>query len=196
MDNEEKFIPPVQPVDIIRRTGPQAAFVTDNDDPKNQGRVRVMYPWQTSSELISLKKVSENVANRLKEATAAENEAKQRKMDTIAAIALLQEQLYTFKEFLKLSPAERKAKLESMQTVLDEKEKVVNKKQNELTELKRQEAELTAIAEPTEEQKGQLIIIRTKIDSKESEFIKARDRRDKAASDLEGSEQRQDRLQR
>ena len=183
-DNEEKFIPPVQPVDIIRRTGPQAAFVTDNDDPKNQGRVRVMYPWQTSSELISLKKVSENVANRLKEAIAAENEAKQRKMDTIAAIAQLQEQLYTFKEFLKLSPAERKAKLESMQTVLDEKEKAANEKEKELMELKSQEAELAAIAEPTEEQKGQLIIIRTKIDSKESELIKARDRRDKTASEL------------
>ena len=46
-DNKEKFIPPVQPVPVIRKAGPQTAFVTDNVDPKFQGRVRVAYPWQS-----------------------------------------------------------------------------------------------------------------------------------------------------
>ncbi len=46
-DNTEKFFPPVQPVPIIRKAGPQTAFVTDNNDPKYQGRVRIAYPWQS-----------------------------------------------------------------------------------------------------------------------------------------------------
>lgn len=46
-DDTEKFFPPVQPVSIIRKAGPQTAFVTDNNDPKYQGRVRIAYPWQS-----------------------------------------------------------------------------------------------------------------------------------------------------
>lgn len=46
-DETEKFFPPVQPVSIIRKAGPQTAFVTDNNDPKYQGRVRIAYPWQS-----------------------------------------------------------------------------------------------------------------------------------------------------
>ena len=49
-DQKEKFIPPVHPVPVIRKSGPQTAFVTDNVDPKFQGRVRVAYPWQTLAE--------------------------------------------------------------------------------------------------------------------------------------------------
>ena len=45
--DNEKFVPPVHPVPIIRKVGPQTAFVTDNNDPKYQGRVRVAFPWQT-----------------------------------------------------------------------------------------------------------------------------------------------------
>jgi len=46
-DGMEMFIPPVHPVPVIRKAGPQTAFVTDNVDPKYQGRVRVAYPWQS-----------------------------------------------------------------------------------------------------------------------------------------------------
>ena len=42
-----KFIPPVEPVPVIRKSGPQTAFIADNEDPKYQGRVRVAYPWQS-----------------------------------------------------------------------------------------------------------------------------------------------------
>lgn len=54
-EKSTKYLPPIQTAPIIRKAGPQTAFVTDNGDPKRQGRVRVMYPWQTSSELIKLK---------------------------------------------------------------------------------------------------------------------------------------------
>lgn len=46
-DDNIQFIPPVHPVPVIRKVGPQTAFVTDNEDPKFQGRVRIAFPWQS-----------------------------------------------------------------------------------------------------------------------------------------------------
>ena len=46
-DDKIQFIPPVHPVPVIRKVGPQTAFVTDNEDPKFQGRVRIAFPWQS-----------------------------------------------------------------------------------------------------------------------------------------------------
>ena len=42
----KKPFPPLLPVPFIRHAEPQTAFVTDNQDPKYQGRVRIVYPWQ------------------------------------------------------------------------------------------------------------------------------------------------------
>ena len=42
----QKPFPPVLPGSPIRKADPQTAFVTDNTDPKYQGRVRIVYPWQ------------------------------------------------------------------------------------------------------------------------------------------------------
>ena len=46
-DGKDTFIPPVNGQPIIRKAGPQTAFVVDNTDPKLQGRVRIAYPWQS-----------------------------------------------------------------------------------------------------------------------------------------------------
>ena len=46
-DGKNTFIPPVNGQPIIRKAGPQTAFVVDNADPKLQGRVRIAYPWQS-----------------------------------------------------------------------------------------------------------------------------------------------------
>lgn len=43
----ETAIPPMVPGAQIRKSGPQTAFVIDNGDPKKQGRVRIVYPWQS-----------------------------------------------------------------------------------------------------------------------------------------------------
>ena len=43
---EELIIPPLLQASPIRKSGPQTAFVVANNDPKNQGRVRIAYPWQ------------------------------------------------------------------------------------------------------------------------------------------------------
>ena len=45
---KELVEPPLAPVPMIRKAGPQTAFVVDNDDKKYQGRVRIVYPWQSS----------------------------------------------------------------------------------------------------------------------------------------------------
>ena len=42
----QKPFPPVLPGSPIRKADPQTAFVTDNNDQKYQGRVRIVYPWQ------------------------------------------------------------------------------------------------------------------------------------------------------
>lgn len=45
--SERKFFPPALPGNPFRRAnGPQPAFVTDADDPKRQGRVRIRFAWQ------------------------------------------------------------------------------------------------------------------------------------------------------
>jgi len=56
---KKQFIPPVQPVPVIRKVGPQTAFIADNEDPKFQGRVRIAFPWQplNSPERGELRKV-------------------------------------------------------------------------------------------------------------------------------------------
>ena len=48
--NKEYVMPPVAPVPMIRKSGPQTAFVIDNDDKKYQGRVRIAYPWQSPKD--------------------------------------------------------------------------------------------------------------------------------------------------
>lgn len=41
--------PPVHPAGAFRQSGSQSAFVVANDDPKKQGRVRVIFPWQAKN---------------------------------------------------------------------------------------------------------------------------------------------------
>ena len=42
-----KFFPPLLKTGAFRQSEPQHAIVIDSDDPKNQGRVRVRFPWQS-----------------------------------------------------------------------------------------------------------------------------------------------------
>ena len=44
--NISSIVPPVIAEAVIRKSGPQTAFVVDNEDPKSQGRVRIAFPWQ------------------------------------------------------------------------------------------------------------------------------------------------------
>ena len=46
-DTKVTYYPPLREEPMFRQGEPQTAFVVDNNDPKYQGRVRIVYPWQT-----------------------------------------------------------------------------------------------------------------------------------------------------
>ncbi len=52
----EKFFPMPIPQGHVRKSGPQVAVVVDTDDPNNNNRVRVMYPWQLGPIVDSVNK--------------------------------------------------------------------------------------------------------------------------------------------
>lgn len=52
-DNQEVY-PPVQSIPVVRKAEPQTAYVTNNSDPKYQGRVRIVYPWQSPQQEATL----------------------------------------------------------------------------------------------------------------------------------------------
>lgn len=49
--NDELVVPPFANIPPVRKAGPQTAFVLDNKDPKYQGRVRIVFPWQSSNDI-------------------------------------------------------------------------------------------------------------------------------------------------
>ncbi len=54
--NVTASMPPLAGVSPIRKSGPQTAFVVDNNDAKQQARVRIAFPWQNiaSTEKVKL----------------------------------------------------------------------------------------------------------------------------------------------
>ena len=105
IDSEEKFFPPVQPVSVICKSGPQTAFVTDNNDPKYQGRVRVAFPWQ------SLKK---GAKQQLQQSSQSLKKTKEQKLKLKSGMRQMKlkvwgtiERLYELIDYVKASPAER-----------------------------------------------------------------------------------------
>ena len=63
------FYPPLLPGPLFRESASQLAFVTDNEDPKGQGRVRVRFAWQPwvksfSSESLKKKKKKKDKAQK------------------------------------------------------------------------------------------------------------------------------------
>lgn len=116
-DNKEKFIPPIQPVSVIRKSGPQTAFVTDNIDPKYQGRVRVAYPWQTLNGALKteLTQAEQRLEIAKEEKTQVENE-----MTTLPLlIAELNAELEQLNKYVKANAQDR----EKMLADLDAKRK-------------------------------------------------------------------------
>ena len=100
---KNQFIPPVHPVPVIRKAGPQTAFVTDNEDPKFQGRVRIAFPWQSlgGSERNQLAEVSENlqaIAINIKELKDKEKELLSKSAKTSNLIKELKKYVQATKE--------------------------------------------------------------------------------------------------
>ena len=100
------FIPPVGPLPVIRKVGPQTAFVTDNNDPKFQGRVRIAYPWQTTKS--ALKQQLKEATERLQEVTEEMEEKERQRQEAMQKMAEMQAFLDNMKKFLE-NPAEVRA---------------------------------------------------------------------------------------
>ena len=131
-DKKDQFIPPVHPVPVIRKAGPQTAFVTDNEDPKFQGRVRVAFPWQSMGgmERSELNKVGQSLV--ALEATILELQNKEKELlsRSTKLFAFVEE----LKQYVHSTKEERKQQLqprEIKQAELDE-QKADERKQVEV----------------------------------------------------------------
>ncbi len=116
-EKSTKYLPPIQTAPIIRKAGPQTAFVTDNGDPKRQGRVRVMYPWQTSSELIKLKEQATISDTNKTTAETKEKTAKEEVKELEKKWKKDSQRLIEVQEFLKLTASERSQKIPAQSTI-------------------------------------------------------------------------------
>ena len=145
-DNKEKFIPPVHPVPVIRKAGPQTAFVTDNVDPKYQGRVRVAYPWQTLDE--DLKNELAEAEQRLKQVVEEKAALMKQKAEQLQQAVEQNAELKALKAYASASEAERKEMLEDLktrrQTLVKEIEDLEASLLAKKTELAAKEAEIEA----------------------------------------------------
>ena len=72
------IVPPVWTDEVVRKSGPQTAFVVSNHDPKNQGRVRIAFPWQIVGKS---KKVIQEAQEDLKQKKTATEQAKSKQSE-------------------------------------------------------------------------------------------------------------------
>lgn len=126
-NGKEAAMPPVVPVDIVRKAGPQTAFVVDNNDPKHQGRVRIAYPWQStkSAKRMDLMQAEEELALAKNAVVAAENKIKE------------------LQDLLKKLTSEKEAVSSLKGLSDDEKKKKIADLEEEIKELDQQIAGLT-----------------------------------------------------
>jgi len=124
--NTESVFPPVHPVPVIRKSGPQTAFVTDNDDPKYQSRVRVAFTWQTLGE--SLRAKLKEADQKLKEVEIdLEKQAEARKK-LQKELNRVRAELAELKRYVEATPEEREA--------------ILADKNNDIANLEREVADL------------------------------------------------------
>ena len=169
-DDGKKFIPPVHPVPVIRKVGPQAAFVTDNEDPKFQGRVRIAFPWQSLSgperaELADVNFKLDKLENRI---VFLKNKEKTH----LEAAAKVKQYIEELKKYVGATKEERKELLQPRYKEIEELEKDINKlkeaeklkdsttstdidkKELKLKKIKAEIAEYEAAAKEHDEKKG------------------------------------------
>lgn len=102
---KDQFIPPVQPVPMIRKVGPQTAFVTDNEDPKRQGRVRIAFPWQSESG--GLKNQLDEAKQQLEEVSISKGKLMEKKMELLDRQTALKNRLDELKQYVNATNEER-----------------------------------------------------------------------------------------
>ena len=140
-DSKECFIPPVHPVPVIRKVGPQTAFVTANEDPKFQGRVRIAYPWQ--SEKSGLKVKLEEAESKLKAAESDVKTLEEKKDELLKEQMQLHDDIDELKKYVNATSEDRKKKIE-------QKKEQITQLQQDIDDLKASNAEKQAKIEALE----------------------------------------------
>lgn len=127
---KKQFIPPVQPVPVIRKVGPQTAFIADNEDPKFQGRVRIAFPWQplNSPERGELRKVD----IKLKEVEDYIETLRNKKQTLLDEATRASQFVEELKEYVKATKEGRIELLQSRNSRVEELEKDLEKLKNSL----------------------------------------------------------------
>ena len=196
-DDNNQFIPPVHPVPVIRKVGPQTAFVTDNEDPKFQGRVRIAFPWQSlgGPERSQLNEV----AIKLHEMVSSIEDLRKKEKMLLEESTKACQYLEELKKYVNATKDEReellkqrKQKVEDIKKDLDQFKASLNQKEKEEKEAQKEKtekeiAEFEAAAKEHDERKGKAgyqnpekdntIIRKYKdlYDKKNGEYLKAHD---------------------
>lgn len=124
--------PPVQPVPVVRSAEPQTAFVTANDDPKYQGRVRIVYPWQSEfKEQQELAVAEDELALALKQLAALKKlQAKEEK-----SLEQLNKELATLKKGKDSAIKEKEAIVQAVKKQIGDLQKSEKLKDEDLVKL-------------------------------------------------------------
>ena len=196
-DDNIQFIPPVHPVPVIRKVGPQTAFVTDNEDPKFQGRVRIAFPWQSlgGPERSQLNEV----AIKLHEMVSSIEDLRKKEKMLLEESTKASQYLEELNKYVNATKDEReellkqrKQKVEDIKKDLDQFKASLNQKEKEEKEAQKEKtekeiAEFEAAAKEHDERKGKAgyqnpekdntIIRKYKdlYDKKNGEYLKAHD---------------------
>ena len=128
-------VPPFANVPLIRKAGPQTAFVVANDDPKYQGRVRIVFPWQSSND-ISRKKLYD-VQDALATVQAEEAEAKKIVTDLETLLKDLKAQKDEIEALVGKSEEDIKAKREELKDQKTALETRIGELKNQLPEIEK-----------------------------------------------------------
>lgn len=113
----KKPFPPLLPVPFIRHAEPQTAFVTDNKDPKYQGRVRIVYPWQ--QEFKEAEQLTTAEIMYVQALTVLANTQKEQKVAQ-ATLEQLQQELDTLKKGKFITVTTKSMTLKALEKQIDE----------------------------------------------------------------------------
>ncbi len=158
------FIPPVQPVPVIRKVGPQTAFVTANEDPKFQGRIRIAFPWQSlgGPERSQLNEVAIKLHEMVENIETLRNKVRMLLEESTKASQYVEE----LKNYVKATKEEREAllkprkdKIEAIKKDLEEFKATLTSQQSEekkaqIEKIQEEIAEFLAAAKEHDEKKG------------------------------------------
>ena len=158
MYKNECFIPPVQPVPVVRKSGPQTAFIVASNDPKYQGRVRIVYPWQSLGTQIQERfdaAVSALEEAQTNQALAAERTAQFRK-EYQRVLAEKEE----MENWAKMSDSEREIRRKELEDELLKLEQSIQKREDAIAKatqaVRDKEAEISHLPADTEDREGRL----------------------------------------